>query len=94
MQSFDLSLHKACQTRPAPFQGAVSLCQQGHAGGKSFATTLLGGRYGVLQIKLAKDRLAEEKPKFNQVFLLTYVWKFTDKCDSRNQLEIKAYIQS
>lgn len=85
---FDLSSTKACQL-PAPLQGAtISLCQQGHLREESFSTTLLGGMYGVLQIKLTKDRLAEEKPKFNQVFLLTYVWKFTDKCDSRKQLEI------
>ena len=82
---------KACQTPPAPFQGAISLCQQGHAGRKSFSTTLSGGRFGVLQIKLTKDGLADEKLKFNQVVLLTYVWKFTDKCDSWKQLEIDLY---
>lgn len=58
-----------------PGEGVCTLsCRHQHGiiryivlGRKSFSFTLLGSVLGVLQIKLTKDRLVEEKNRFNYI---------------------------
>lgn len=51
-------------------------------GKKCISSAFLGSVFGGLRIKLTEDKLTIEKTD-----LITYVWEFTEKCDSKEQVE-------